>query len=126
MNDGFNLAILLPLFQATIRMATPYILASIGGIYSEKSGVLSIELEGILLMGAFAGFVGTYYTHNLWIGLLLAIIAGIGLAGIYAFMTVLLGCRQALIGTAIVLFASGFNQLLVPYSFWCLCGISFD
>lgn len=110
MNSGFSLAILLPLFQATIRMATPYTLAAIGGIYSEKSGVLSIELEGILLTGAFAGFVGTFYTHNLWFGIILAVVSGIGLAAIYGYMTVILGCKQALIGTAIVLLASGITS----------------
>lgn len=120
MNSGLSLAVLLPLFQATIRMATPYTLAAVGGIYSEKSGVLSIELEGILLMGAFAGFVGTYYTQNLWIGILLATIAGIGLAGIYGFMTVILGCKQALIGTAIVLLASG----LTSFFYRALFGVS--
>jgi simple sugar transport system permease protein len=120
MNSGFDLAILIPLLQATIRMATPYTLAAIAGIYSEKAGVISIELEGILLIGAFAGFAGAYFTHSLWLGVLIAVAFGVALAAIYAFMTVNLGCKQALIGTAIVLLASG----ITSFFYRSLFGIS--
>ncbi|KAF0092527.1 MAG: nucleoside ABC transporter membrane protein [Fusobacteria bacterium] len=110
MSNFFTWAFILPLLQATIRMATPYTLAAIGGIYSDKAGVSSIELEGILLMGAFTGFATVYYTNSLWLAVLVAMLSGVLLVGIYAFMVVMLGCKSALIGTAIVLLASGLTN----------------
>lgn len=110
----------LTICQSAIRMATPYTLAAIGGIYSEKSGVSSIELEGILLMGAFTGFLGTSLTGSLWLGVLFAVVSGVVLAALYGYMTVFLGCKQALIGTAVFLLASG----LTSFFFRILFGVS--
>jgi simple sugar transport system permease protein len=61
-------------------------------------------------MGAFTGFIGVFYTHSLWLGVAIAMLSGVLLAGIYAFMVVNLGCKSALIGTAIVLLASGLTN----------------
>ncbi|MGI9859848.1 ABC transporter permease [Moorella naiadis] len=102
-----NLAFLVTVLQATIRMATPLIWATMGGIFSEKAGVLSIGMEGILLVGAFGGFMGAFYTGSLFMGVIVAMLAGGLTASIYGYMTVKLGGSQAVIGTALVLFAAG-------------------
>lgn len=107
MNGFLSGSVWLVLLQSTVRMATPYTLAAMGGLYSDKAGVSSIELEGILLMGAFSGFTAAYMTNQLWIGLAAAMISGVLLAAIYGYMVVYLGSKPALVGTAIVLLATG-------------------
>src|SRR2546425_1546419 len=71
MKDLFTVA----LFWSTVRLATPLILAALGGLYSERSGVINIALEGMMLAGAFTAAGGTVFTHNPWVGLLAALLA---------------------------------------------------
>ena len=71
------LDVLTNILQTTVLYATPLILAAIGGLFSERSGVVNIGLEGLMTIGAFTGAVVTLATHNPWIGLLAAIVAGI-------------------------------------------------
>ncbi|MFQ5855057.1 MAG: ABC transporter permease, partial [Anaerolineae bacterium] len=69
------------LLAATLRMATPLIYTAIGGVVTERSGVMNIGLEGMMLFGAFAAVVGAYYTGSAWLGVLAAMIVG-GLVGL--------------------------------------------
>src|SRR5437879_13771967 len=74
----------LALLFSTIRLATPLVLAALGGLYSERSGVINIALEGLLLAGAFTAASVTYYAHSPWIGLVAAMAAGANVAHILA------------------------------------------
>ena len=69
------------LIAATLRVATPLIFATVGEIYSERSGVLNLGIEGIMFLGAFVGFAVAKQSEglpgNLWIGLLAAALAGV-------------------------------------------------
>ncbi len=76
------------LIASTIRLSTPLILAALGGLYSERGGVINIALEGMMLAGAFTAAVATVYTHNPWIGLLAAVIAGLLVAALHAVVTI--------------------------------------
>jgi len=97
------------LFAAAIRMATPIALAALGGIFSERVGVVNIGLEGMMLMGAFSGVIVSYYTANPWLGVLGAIVVG-GLLGLmHAFLTVTLKGDQIVSGTGINILALGFT-----------------
>jgi ABC-type uncharacterized transport system permease subunit len=97
------------LFAAAIRMATPIALAALGGIFSERVGVVNIGLEGMMLMGAFSGVIVSYYTSNPWLGVLSAIVVG-GLLGlVHAFLTVTLKGNQIVSGTGINILALGFT-----------------
>lgn len=97
------------LFAAAIRMATPIALAALGGIFSERVGVVNIGLEGMMLMGAFSGVIVSYYTANPWLGVFGAIVVG-GLLGlIHAFLTVTLKGDQIVSGTGINILALGFT-----------------
>ncbi len=97
------------LFAAAIRMATPIALAALGGIFSERVGVVNIGLEGMMLMGAFSGVLVSFYTSNPWLGVLFAIIVG-GLLGlVHGFLTVALKGDQIVSGTGINIFALGFT-----------------
>ena len=61
-------------FAAMIRIATPLILATLGELYSERSGVLNLGIEGIMLFGAMVGFTAAYFTGSLWLGVLAALV----------------------------------------------------
>lgn len=103
----------LSIFASTLRIATPLILAAIGGCLSERSGVINIGLEGMMLMGAFAAVVGSYFLGP-WPGLLLGVLAG-GLMGLlHAFMSVSIGANQIISATAINIMAVGIPNILVP------------
>ena len=64
------------LLFSTIRLATPLVWAAIGGLYSERSGVVNIALEGLMLAGAFTAAAVTFYMHSPWAGLGAAMLAG--------------------------------------------------
>ena len=68
---------------STLRMAIPLVLASVGGTLCERSGIINLGIEGMMLSGAFGAVYGTYISGNPWIGVLFAILVG-GLFGIFA------------------------------------------
>ncbi len=97
---------------STIRLATPYIFASIGETFGQRSGVLNLGVDGIMLMGAFASFYAVYTTNSLILALLAAIIVG-GLMGLaMAFISVTLKAQQGISGIGLYLFGLGMSELL--------------
>jgi len=105
----FDLAV----FDAALRMATPLILAALGGMFSERSGVVNIALEGILLTGAFASVVATWYTGDPWAGAFAGVLAGMLVALLHAVVTVTFKADQIVSGVAINLLAAGATQFLM-------------
>ncbi|MDQ3323328.1 MAG: ABC transporter permease [Acidobacteriota bacterium] len=97
MNEIFTVALL---FSA-IRLATPLIFAALGGMFSERSGVINIALEGLMLAGAFVGAVATYESGNPYFGLLAGMLAGAFLAFVYAIATIKFEADQVVAGMAI-------------------------
>jgi simple sugar transport system permease protein len=102
----------LSLLASMIRLATPLILAALGGLYSERSGVINIALEGIMLAGAFTAAAVTVFTHNPWIGMLTAMIAGLLVAGIHAVASIQFRANQVVVGTAINILFIGVPALV--------------
>lgn len=100
------------LIASTIRLATPLILAATGGLFSERSGVINIALEGMMLAGAFTAAVVTVFTANPWIGLLAAVAAGVLVAGIHGIATINFRADQVVSGTAINILFLGVPALL--------------
>jgi len=98
---------------AALRMATPLIFASMGGIFSERSGVINIGLEGMMLIGAFMGMLVTFYTQNPWIGLIGAMLSGAAVGFIHALASVRYKVDQVVSGTAINIFAVGFTVFML-------------
>jgi len=108
MRDIFRLAILL----STIRLATPLLLAALGGLLSERSGVINIALEGLMLAGAFTGAAVTHYAGSPWIGLLGGIAAGIFIASVHAIACIRFDSDQVVTGTAVNILMLGIPTLL--------------
>ena len=106
------MTIVLILLLSTIRLTTPLLLAALGGLYSERSGVINIALEGLLLAGAFTAATVTHYSNNPWIGLAAAILAGMLVALIHGVACIKFKADQVVSGTAINILFLGVPALL--------------
>ena len=106
------------LFASTLRVSTPLIFAALGGMFAERSGVINIALEGMMLIGAFGAAVGTLAGHSPWVGAAAGMTAGVALAAIYGLFVIRLRADQIVAGTAINMLAMG----LTPF----LCKILYD
>jgi simple sugar transport system permease protein len=100
------------LFAAMLRFATPLMFASLGGLFSERSGVVNIGLEGMMLTGAFFAILGADKTDSWVLGLLIGIVAGAALASVHAFFAISLRADQIVGGTAINFLALGITGYL--------------
>jgi general nucleoside transport system permease protein len=105
------------LLASTIRNSTPLIFAALGGMFSERSGVVNIGLEGLMLISAFAGVVGAYLSGSALVGLGFALAAGLIFALIHALMCITFEADQIISGTAINLLALGGTGLLMVQIF---------
>ena len=100
---GFSLALVL----STIRLATPLAYATLGGAFSERSGVVALALEAYMLIGAFAAAVIAYYTGNPWLGWGAAFVAGGLFAALYAAAVLFFRANQVVAGMAMNLLSFG-------------------
>ncbi|MCU0535541.1 MAG: ABC transporter permease [Hydrococcus sp. Prado102] len=102
---------------ASLRLSIPLAFAALGGLWSERAGVLNIALEGMLLTGALVSAVTAFYSDNVWLGVLAAAIAT-GLVGIFhAYLSVTLKVNQLVSGLAINLVAAGFTSFIARIIF---------
>ncbi|QDK36511.1 ABC transporter permease [Bdellovibrio sp. NC01] len=99
--------VLTTLVLATLRLATPLVFASMGGMMSERSGIVNVALESFMLVGAFVGAVGAYYAGHAWIGWLAALVAGLLIGALYALFVIELKADQIVTGMAFNLLAMG-------------------
>jgi simple sugar transport system permease protein len=100
------------LFAAMLRYATPLVFAALGGLFCERSGVINIALEGMLLMGAFFAVLGADLTNSWFLGLLIGMLSGGFLALIHAVFSVSLRADQIVSGTALNFLAVGITTYL--------------
>ena len=115
----FNLRTL----NAAIRMSTPIALAAMGGAFSERAGVINIGLEGMLLVGAFAGAVGSYVTGSALLGTMIGVAAGAATAAIFSVFTVEFRANHVVAGVGVNILALGLTTWLMQVV-WRTRGIS--
>ena len=108
MTEILNIA----LIWSTIRLSTPLILAALGGLFSERSGVINIALEGMMLAGAFTAAAVTYAAGNPYVGLIAGMLAGMLIAGIHAVACISHKADQVVTGTAINILMIGMPAFL--------------
>ncbi len=103
---------LLQLLESTLRVSTPLLFAAIAGMFSERSGVVNIALEGMMLVGAFGAAAVTLATQSPVFGAFGGMAAGLLLAGFYAIFVIELRSDQIVAGTAVNLLAAGLTPFL--------------
>lgn len=104
--------LIISILAVTIRAGTSLVFATIGEIYTERSGILNLGLEGIMLMSAVSGFAAAYHSGSVWPGVLAAMAVGALLALIHAVLTITLRADQVVSGLALTIFASGLSSFL--------------
>jgi simple sugar transport system permease protein len=107
-----NPDLLIAFLASTAGAATPLVLASTGELVAERSGVINLGLEGIMLVGAVAGFSTTLHTGSMILGLLAALAAGTAMALVFAFLVLTLQTNQVATGLALTLFGLGLSAFL--------------
>lgn len=104
---------LLTLLHSALSKATPLILAALGGLYSERGGVANIALEGMMLGGAFAAVVGSYFSGSALVGIIAAIAVGAILASLHGLISINLKADQIVSGAAINILSIGVTGFLL-------------
>ena len=95
-----------------VGLSTPILLAGLGELVTEKSGVLNLGVEGMMLIGAISGFAGTVFTGSPWLGVIVAAICGALSAILFGFFVLTLNSNQVATGLALTIFGTGLSSLL--------------
>lgn len=107
----------------TLRLSIPLILGALCGTIAERGGIILLGVEGLMLIGAFSGVLGSHLTGNAYAGLLVSMLAGAGLGLLYAVFCLKLRAHQSVVGVGVNLFASGITAVLLKV-FWQREGMS--
>lgn len=114
-NDILNQTFLIGVLAAGIRLATPILLAALGEVFAERAGVLKISIEGEMLVGALFGFLGTFYSKNIWFGFAI----GMGVAALYSliagFFSITLKVDQVITGITLNILALGLTSFVYRF-----------
>ena len=113
LGDIDHLLLTADLWQATLAAAVLLLLPALGGVISERSGVVNIAMEGMMLAGAFFGVTADLYLHNVWLATAVAMIAGGLMALIHAVVSIQFRADQIVSGIAINIFAAGLTVFLI-------------
>lgn len=104
--------ILGPLVVMTLGAGTPLIFAALGELVTEKSGVLNLGVEGMMLVGAIVAFITTSATGSLWLGVAAGCLAGAAMALVFGFLTLTLKANQVAAGLALAIFGAGLSAFI--------------
>ncbi len=112
MSELFTQSAIVAVVAGGIRLAVPLLIASLGETYGQRSGVLNLGVDGIMLLGAFGGYYAVLKTGSPWIGLIVGVGIGIIMGLVSALMAVTLKAEQGISGIGVFLFGLGFSDLL--------------
>lgn len=103
---------LVDFLAASMQMGTPLLLAASGEMIAERSGVMNLGVEGMMLVGAVSGFLAAVISGNLWLGMMAAMAAGGLMALVHAFISITLRGNQVVSGLALTIFGTGLSSFL--------------
>ena len=112
LSDILQSGLIISILATAVRMGTILLLAALGELIVERSGVLNLSVEGMMLSGAFGGFIGAYYTNSLWLGVLSAILAGLLVSALFGLLAIILQIDQTVSGLTVNIFAAGLTFYL--------------
>ncbi len=115
--ETFELLFSLPFWVAVLRIATPLILGTLGVLLCERAGVLNLGIEGIMVAGAFSGWLAVYNGLGLWSGVAVAALVGAAFGLLHALLTVTLSLSQHVSGLGLTLFATSLASYAYRVSF---------
>lgn len=112
MTQILTVSVITAFISAAVRLAMPMLYAGLGETIAERTGIVNIGMEGVMLSGAFFSFVGAWYTKSLLVGLLFGAAGGLAISLIHAFLCVSLGQDQSVSGLALNMLALGLSSFL--------------
>jgi general nucleoside transport system permease protein len=115
-------ALLVGLLTATVRMAVPLLLAALGELLAQRAGILNVGVEGIMLAGALAAFLGAFFTGHAYLGVMFAAVVGASFAWTHAYFSIALRADQAVSGIALNLVAFGLTTFVFRSTFGLTAG----
>lgn len=107
-----DLALLISILAVAIQAGVSLVYATVGEIFTERSGILNLGVEGMMIMGAVTAFAAAYHSGSAWLGVATAVAVGAALALIHAFLTITLRADQVVSGLALTIFGSGLASFL--------------
>ena len=117
MTDAFEIVASAAFWVAVLRIATPLIFGTLGVLLCERAGVLNLGIEGIMVAGAFAGWLAVYYGAGLWTGVLVAAATGALIGVLHGLLTVVAALSQHVTGLGITLFATSLSYYAYRVNF---------
>ena len=113
MNEFLTPATLIGIAHSGVRLATPYLFAATGEMFGQRSGVLNLGVEGVMLMGAFAAYYAVFLGGDPWLGVLAALAVGALMGLLMALISVTMQAEQGISGIGLTLFGLGLSSLLL-------------
>lgn len=112
LEELFSILLSTDFYAAALRVTTPLLLASMGGLVAERAGIVTFGMEGMMLMGCFAGVAMAFVTKSILLGFAAAMLAGVLVAMLYGIMIILLRANQIVSAVALNLMATGLTSVL--------------
>lgn len=112
MSEFFTISVLVATIASGIRLATPFLLAALGETLGQRSGVLNLGVEGVMLLSAFGAYYTTLETDSTMAGVVVGVAIGVVMGIVYGVVTLTLKAEQGISGIGIFIFGLGFSDLL--------------
>ena len=112
MSSIFESALIAATIAATIRGTTPILLAALGEAYAERSGLLNLGIEGMMVAGAFSSFLAALKLNSLFLGFLTAAVVGMALGLVFGMLTITLRANQIVVGLGMTIVAHSLSSFL--------------